>query len=188
MAKIIILSEYKDEIAAELSGEYELSFDFDGAIPDLLITDPDAIDENIPSSTRMLAVIHQNSPMYNVWDDFIVYPFRCGELGARVHSLLNSTFTNGALSIDFARCSVKVNDRPIHLTLLEYKLLCMLARCPGTTVQYELIMNELWESPIGSEILSIRVFINALRRKLGQESRLIKTVTGKGYTMPIITK
>lgn len=191
MKKILVLSEFREKIISELSGEFEIITEYDGTVPDLVITDPDYFDERVPLTAKTLAVFYENCPIYNLyneWDGFIIYPFHRGELYTRVINLLDNSFKNGALTIDFTRCNATLDGKSLHLTLLEYKLLCLLARCCGATVDYQTIMRELWESPIGSEILSVRVFVNALRKKLGDEKDLIKTVMGKGYMMPIIDK
>lgn len=121
-------------------------------------------------------------------DDFVALPISVNELTARIELLFEdrSFLEKNGLFVDFKSCRVLINGRLLHLTLLEYKLLCLLAKSHGSLVTYEKILKELWETPIGNEMLSIRVFVNAIRRKFkaaGAMETLIKTHSGKGYSL-----
>lgn len=126
--------------------------------------------------------------------DFICRPVSASELRARILRLIapenrnsgKNEFKSGDLRIDFNSASVYFGDEPVHLTLLEYKLLALLAKNHGRTVTYKEILSTLWEYPIGSEMLSIRVFVTALRRKFedaGATKELIVNRMGKGYEL-----
>ena len=189
MKKILVLSEFQDKIIEELSGDFEIITEYNGEDIELVIADPDAFDEKL-AHKKILAVFYDGYPLHSYCDDFIIYPFRKYELYTRVQGIIERSiaFKNGDLTVDYERCSVTFKGEAVHLTLLEYRLLCILTKRCGTIVTYSEIMHQLWESPIGSEVLSVRVFINALRKKLGGKGELIKTVMGKGYMMPIIPK
>ena len=132
-------------------------------------------------------------------DDYVRYPLNHTELLARIKvhfrhakllrtmpSATETTFTNGNLFIDYSSCQVTVSGNQVHLTLLEYKLLCLLAKNLGKVISYELILNELWPNPIGNEILSLRVFVATLRKKLdpdGKNHKFLQTHMGVGYRM-----
>ena len=132
-------------------------------------------------------------------DDYVRYPIVPQELLARIrvhfrHSKAlralpptsESVFVNGALRIDYATCQVTAAGRPVHLTLLEYKLLCLLAKNLGKVISYETILNELWPNPLGNEILSLRVFVATLRKKLdanAKTQKFLQTHMGVGYRM-----
>lgn len=123
-------------------------------------------------------------------DDFVALPISVNELTARIELLFEdrSFLEKNELLVDFKSCRVLINGHLLHLTLLEYKLICLLAKSNGALVTYEEILKELWESPIGNEMLSIRVFVNAIRRKLkaaGALKTFIKTHSGKGYSLNI---
>jgi len=134
-------------------------------------------------------------------DDFICAPIRLSELNARITLALSepiapvisndneNIFKNGSLCIDYGTCRVFINNEQIHLTLLEYKLLCLLSKNCGRVVKYRTILDELWANPIGNEILSLRVFVTALRRKLqsvAPDETFLQTHMGEGYCMPKI--
>lgn len=131
-------------------------------------------------------------------NDFICFPINEAELYSRICRLNtfydpvdseSSVFRNGELKINYTNCCVSIGNTPVHLTLLEYRLLCLLSKNCGTVVKYNVILNELWTNPIGNEILSLRVFVTALRKKLQAISRdenYLHTHMGEGYCMPQI--
>ncbi len=74
----------------------------------------------------------------------------------------------------------------MHLTPIEYKLLCLLARNVGKVLTHTYITGKIWGSSWDSDIASLRVFMATLRKKL--ESRpgspeYIQTHIGVGYRM-----
>lgn len=132
-------------------------------------------------------------------DDYLTKPFSVDELLARLRvtqrrlaSLKNadaedSTFTNGELRIDYAANSVFMNDEEIHLTPIEYKLLCLLAKNNGKVLTHTFITNNIWGSSFDSDVASLRVFMTTLRKKLDKSSKTgqqyIQTHVGIGYRM-----
>lgn len=126
--------------------------------------------------------------------DVICTPLRLQELILRIEmrtvkAASQSVFTNGALTIDHELCRVTVNGDEVHLTMFEYKLLCILARSCGRVVRYEDVLSELWDNPVGSEVGALRVYINAIRRKLGKTDdgeSYVQTHMGMGYCMPVL--
>ncbi len=132
----------------------------------------------------------------NGGDDVIFSPFSACELITRIEMLCTEPnkfeaplFRTGQMTIDFENCRVYISDKLLHLTMLEHKLLCTLAKNNGKAVSYASVMRELWQTPIGNEIRSLRVFVNAIRRKirqLGDTNEYIITQTGAGYKIAII--
>ncbi len=132
----------------------------------------------------------------NGGDDVIFTPFDDIELLTRLNALCRNTeksdttlFKTGQMTIDYENCRVYISDKLLHLTMLEYKLLCLLSKSCGSAVSYQTIMRELWQTPIGNEIQSLRVFVNAIRKKirqLGDSTDYIRTQMGIGYIIPII--
>ena len=126
--------------------------------------------------------------------DIICTPIRLQELILRIDMRTEkkqnqNIFTNGALMIDHELCRVTANGEDVHLTMFEYKLLCILARSCGRVVRYEDVLSELWDNPVGSEVGALRVYINAIRRKLGKTSNgesYVQTHMGIGYCMPVL--
>lgn len=128
-------------------------------------------------------------------DDYLTKPFNTEELLARIrvavrHRAYNAelqkqetVFLNANLKIDYATGCVYVDGNEIHLTAIEYKLLCLLAKNVGKVLTHNHIKKEIWLDDNGCDSqLSLRVFLTNLRKKLNA-SDYIKTHIGIGYRM-----
>ncbi len=128
-------------------------------------------------------------------DDYMTKPFSVAELLARVRVMQRrrnaavteqAVFTNGPLSIDFAAGCAYLGEEELHLTPIEYKLLCLLARNVGKVLTHTYITQNVWGSSWDNDVASLRVFMAGLRKKLenGQGSQdYIQTHVGIGYRM-----
>ena len=131
-------------------------------------------------------------------DDYLTKPFSVEELMARVRAALRkrsydngplkstNVFVNGGLRIDYAANAVFVDTVEIHLTPLEYKLLCLLSRNVGKVLTHNYILKEIWASDFESTTQSLRVFMAALRKKIEKNQSdplYLKTHIGVGYRM-----
>ena len=131
-------------------------------------------------------------------DDYLTKPFSIEEFLARLRAALrrshteakageeSSLYTNGDLTIDFAAGCAYVKGEEIHLTHIEYKLLCLLAQNTGKVLTHNHILKEVWGGAQASDIPSLRVFMATLRKKIEQHPdspRYIQTHVGVGYRM-----
>ena len=131
-------------------------------------------------------------------DDYLTKPFSVEELMARIRAALRKVnlynsplkgvhvFVNGGLRIDYAANSVFVDAVETHLTPMEYKLLCLLARNVGKVLTHNYILKEIWDNDFGSTTQSLRVFMTGLRKKIEKtpsEPVFLKTHIGIGYRM-----
>ena len=132
-------------------------------------------------------------------DDYLTKPFSVDELLARLRVALrrvrydsqklkdeSSVYMNGGLKIDYAAGCVYVEDREIHLTPIEYKLLCLLAKNTGKVLTHNYILKEVWGNALASDTPSLRVFMATLRKKIEpvpSEPKYIQTHIGVGYRM-----
>ena len=94
-------------------------------------------------------------------------------------------FTNGDLKIDYVAGCAYIGEEELHLTPLEYKLLCLLAKNVGKVLTHTFITNELWGCSWDNEVASLRVCMATLRKKIevpGQ-AQYIQTHVGIGYRM-----
>ena len=131
-------------------------------------------------------------------DDYLTKPFSVDELLARLRAtqrrlaLVRSdtpqqaVYVNGQLRIDFASGCAYLGEDELHLTPIEYKLLCLLARNTGKVLTHKFITQSVWGSSWENDVVSLRVFMATLRRKLerGADSpQYIQTHIGIGYRM-----
>ncbi len=130
-------------------------------------------------------------------DDYLTKPFSVDEFLARVRVALRRSYTeasaeecsiyeNGELKIDYAAGCVYVQGVEIHLTPMEYKLLCLLAKNTGKVLTHNYILKEIWGSALESDTPSLRVFMATLRKKIEKNPsspQYIQTHVGVGYRM-----
>lgn len=132
-------------------------------------------------------------------DDYLTKPFSIDEMLARLRVALRrsrteetdmrssgSTYTNGSLSIDYAAGCAYLDGVEVHLTPIEYKLLCVLARNTGKVLTHNYILKEVWGSALASDTPSLRVFMATLRKKIEKDPsnpQYIQTHIGVGYRM-----
>ena len=90
-------------------------------------------------------------------------------------------FVNGKLRVDYAAGCAYLNEEELHLTPIEYKLLCLLTRNIGKVLTHTFLTQSIWGS-----IASLRVFMATLRKKIEKEPnspQYIQTHIGVGYRM-----
>ena len=131
-------------------------------------------------------------------DDYLTKPFSVDELLARLRvtqrrltqiqgsAAQAAVFVNGPLRIDYAAGCVFLEDEELHLTPIEYKLLCLLARNVGKVLTHKFITQSVWGSSWENDVASLRVFMATLRKKLERtpdSPQFIQTHIGIGYRM-----
>lgn len=125
-------------------------------------------------------------------NDYLVKPFRTGELLARIRSALRGMVSEendpvvdaGDLQIDLAARTVKKNNEPVKLTATEYKLLSLLAQHEGKVLTHQYLLREVWGPGYISQSQYLRVFIAQLRKKIETDANRpehIITESGVGY-------
>ena len=132
-------------------------------------------------------------------DDYITKPFSTAELLARIRGNYRriqyiqnnqqggtSVFHNGSLTIDYQMQTVYVKEEEIHVTPIEYKILCLLAKNLGRVLTHTHITKEIWGSSLEGDIASLRVHVATVRKKIEKKdssNKCIQTHIGIGYCM-----
>jgi two-component system response regulator MprA len=131
-------------------------------------------------------------------DDYLVKPFALDELLARLRALLRRSVPAGEagqqlrfadLILDLGTREVWRGSRAITLTRTEFNLLELFMRHPRQVLERGQILEEVWGYDFPTTANSLEVYVGYLRRKLeaDDESRLIHTVRGVGYSLREIT-
>jgi len=110
-------------------------------------------------------------------DDYVTKPFGVSELEARIKVALRRTalspsagedpiFEAGQIRLDRANRKVWVHGEEVHLTPIEYKLLCVLVQHAGKVVTHRQLLTEVWGNEYSEDSQYLRVYVGYLRRKL----------------------
>jgi len=128
-------------------------------------------------------------------DDYLTKPFFMGELLARIRVVERKRTSPGAsetgtlfqcdwMTIDFEKRRVLIEEKEVHLTPIEYKLLTLLVHHRGKVLTHLFLLREVWGYGEGSDTKTVRVFMANLRRKIEKDTmkpRFILTEVGVGY-------
>jgi two-component system copper resistance phosphate regulon response regulator CusR len=148
-------------------------------MPVLMLTARDAVDDRITG-------------LDSGADDYLTKPFEFGELLARLRALLRrprelrpGRMTLGDLELDTASQTAKRGNRSISLTAKEYALLEFLARNANRVVGRSEIAEHVWDESFDPFSNLIEVYVNRLRRKLGDHDGkpILQTRRGSGYIL-----
>lgn len=125
-------------------------------------------------------------------NDYLVKPFRTGELLARIRAALRLAQTApadavkrfGHLTIDLAARTVHKGDEILKLTSTEYALLALFVKNAGKVLTHQFILREVWGPGYVEHTEYPRVFVGQLRKKIEDDlysPPLIQTESGVGY-------
>jgi DNA-binding response OmpR family regulator len=126
-------------------------------------------------------------------DDYVTKPFGNAELLARVEALLRrrpaaaepagDVYDDGLVRVTFGGREVRVADRPVSLTPIEFRLLATLVRHPNQVLSPDQLLAQAWQDPAGVGPDRVKFAVMRLRRKLGPDGAdgRIEAVRGFGY-------
>ena len=175
--------------------------------PDLILLDlglPDESGHSVLKKLRewytnpiiILSVQSSEEDIVNALDhganDYLVKPFRTGEMLARIRSALRNAATDennavldcGDFVVDFSARTVTKNGANIKLTATEYSLLTTMARNEGKVLTHQFLLRTVWGPDFINESQYLRVFVAQLRKKIENnpdKPQHIITESGVGY-------
>jgi len=127
-------------------------------------------------------------------DDYLTKPFSVGELLARVRALLRRArkgtdieqpvFSFGDIEVDLVRRQVTRSGAAVHLTPIEYRLLCVLLANAGKVMTHRHLLRDVWGPSYVESNHYLRIYVGHLRHKLEDDPaqpRYFLTETGVGY-------
>lgn len=198
---------YATKLATTLAGAAQL---FDTSKPALVILDlnlPDGDGVSLIQKLRAYSDIpilvlsarqleQEKVTCFNAGaDDYLVKPFGIHELLARVQvSLKHARFMTlrdqhyqvEHLHIDLTRQAVTLDNAPVHLTPIEFKLLFILAAKPGKVFSHRQLLTEVWGAEYVDDTHYLRIHMGRLRARLEKNTaspRFILTEAGIGYRL-----
>ena len=127
-------------------------------------------------------------------NDYVTKPFSIVELLARIRVCFrlneknndNDYFELDYLKVDFNKRIITIDDKEIHLTPIEFKILKLLIDNKGKVLTHSYIQKQIWGYDSDDDYQSLRVFMATLRRKIEKDTskpRFILTEVGIGYRM-----
>ena len=121
-------------------------------------------------------------------DDYLVKPCDTDELCARVHAQLRrasgafETHRIGNITIDEPQRKALVDGSSVDLPAIEHDMLCLLLRHHSRIVTRSELVRHVWGTSAAPKTdHALNVHIAQLRKRLGNASRRLVTVRGRGF-------
>jgi phosphate regulon transcriptional regulator PhoB len=128
-------------------------------------------------------------------DDYLGKPFSPREMIARVRALLRraeakpaadaeTSYSKGALRIDFSTYEVFVQGKAAKLTLKEFELLRFLVQNPNRVLSRDQLLDRVWGGETFVTPRTVDVHVRRLRKAIENDDRRPKwilTLRGVGY-------
>ena len=125
-------------------------------------------------------------------DEYISKPFSPKILVARVEAILKRVYGDtkqlkdyDGIVIDQEGRTVKVDGKPIDLSLREYELLKYLLDNENIALSRDKILNNVWNYDYFGDARTIDTHVKKLRKKMGEKGDCIKTIWGMGYKFEV---
>jgi len=201
-------SELADDLKLNIP-EYEVSIyknidNLSKEDTDIFIIDYDEI--NSPDSTQfflsrlrkkihdipvfLILRVNTVSELDETWffNDFILYPFRKGELKARLSRLITEAdheeneISIGRLKVNLKEYAVYIENEKLDLTYKEFELLRLFLQNRGVVFSRKEVLSRIWGMEYIGGTRTVDVHIRRLRSKIGDEfNSIIETVRNVGY-------
>jgi len=132
-------------------------------------------------------------------DDYITKPFKLNELVSRINALLRRAGISKALQTELKSNGITVrldenrvlkDGLEIELTVVEYRLLCLLMQNPNNVLTRAVLLDKLWDGS-GSFVddNTLSVYVRRLRSKIEDDPEnpmYLLTVRGVGYKWKVV--
>jgi DNA-binding response OmpR family regulator len=143
-------------------------------IPIILLTAYSKTDI-LMEATRLKLVNYITKPIIyeELYDSLSIAVEEIARFKGKIFKLYDNTVFDFSLKILYQ------NDKEIHLTSSENRLLTLLLENANKTVTIDTIKNELWHDPVDATESALKSILTKLRSKVGKQS--IKNVSGVGY-------
>ncbi len=127
-------------------------------------------------------------------DDYLVKPFRTGELLARVRTAVRhrqspeekEIFRSNDLEVDLSARVVRKGSNIVKLTATEFSLLSLFVKNAGRVLTHKYILEQVWGPSLSEETQYTRVYVGQLRKKIEDDPSnpmIILTESGIGYRL-----
>lgn len=127
-------------------------------------------------------------------NDYLIKPFRTGELLARMRSALrnmyveneSNVFVSNHMEVDLIARTVRIKGELVKLTATEYTLLALFVKNVGKVLTHQYLLREVWGPGYIQQSQYLRVFIAQLRKKIETDPNnptIIVTESGVGYRL-----
>ncbi len=125
-------------------------------------------------------------------DEYISKPFSPKILVARVEAILRRAgqteeecLSIGGITVDKAAHQVKIDEKPVELSVKEFELLTYFIMNRGVALSREKILNNVWNYDYFGDARTIDTHVKKLRNKMGEKGEYIKTIWGMGYKFEV---
>ena len=152
---------------------------------------------NIP--VMFLTAVNTEDNVVNAFDlgadDYIEKPFSVNILLRRIKAVMNrysekpsnaqkNLIKKGNFEINFDTYKVKVDEKNLETTLMEFNILKELVKADGKPLSREALIHSINGSTAVTE-RTIDVHVCAIRKKLNAHGKTIETIRGIGYRLQL---
>lgn len=124
-------------------------------------------------------------------DDYAVKPFPLPVLYEKVNALIKRSkglvrlpqYSIGNLTLNPNNGKVESDSKEVTLTSKEFSILRLLFESKGRIITRETVIRKLWGYDVDIDERIVDTHIKNLRKALGENAKLIKTIRSRGYVL-----